>query len=163
MSSKKNSGGKLSRSETVTVRFDPKLRYMAELAARKHRRTLSSFVEWAVEQGLDRVCLNDETGITLGHMIGKLWDIDEADRLVKLALRYPELLTHDEQLIWKLIKDNGYLWNGVYKELYWAWEIKEENLIYERLREHWETFKKVAKGELSKDDLPKWQKEEHPF
>ena len=39
---RKAGGGKLSRSETVTVRLDPKLRYLAELAARIHRRTLSS-------------------------------------------------------------------------------------------------------------------------
>ena len=36
---RKSGGGKLSRSETVTVRLDPKLRYLAELAARIHRRT----------------------------------------------------------------------------------------------------------------------------
>ena len=45
---RKGGGGKLSRSETVTVRLDPKLRYLAELAARLHRRTLSSYVEWAI-------------------------------------------------------------------------------------------------------------------
>jgi hypothetical protein len=38
--SKRKGGGKLSRSETVTVRLDPKLRYLAELAALKQRRTL---------------------------------------------------------------------------------------------------------------------------
>ena len=45
---RKGGGGKLSRSETVTVRLDPRLRYLAELAARLHRRTLSSYVEWEI-------------------------------------------------------------------------------------------------------------------
>jgi hypothetical protein len=47
---RKGGGGKLSRSETVTVRLDPKLRYLAELAARLHRRTLSSYIEWAIKR-----------------------------------------------------------------------------------------------------------------
>ena len=41
----KGGGAKLSRSETVTVRLDPKLRYLAELGARSQRRTVSSFIE----------------------------------------------------------------------------------------------------------------------
>jgi hypothetical protein len=52
---KRARGGKLGRSATVTVRLDPKTRYLAELMARKQRRTLSSFVEWAVEQTLGQV------------------------------------------------------------------------------------------------------------
>ena len=47
---RKGGGSKLSRSEIIQVRLDPKLRFTAELAARKHRRTLSSFVEWAVSE-----------------------------------------------------------------------------------------------------------------
>ena len=42
-SKRKGGGGKLARSETVTVRLDPKLRYLAELAARIQRRSVSSF------------------------------------------------------------------------------------------------------------------------
>ena len=53
-------GGKLNRSETVTIRLDPKLRYLTELAARKHRRTVSSFIEWAIESMLDKVVLREE-------------------------------------------------------------------------------------------------------
>ena len=50
---RRGGGGKLARSETVTVRLAPKLRYLAELAARKQRRTLSSFIEWAIEETLE--------------------------------------------------------------------------------------------------------------
>lgn len=43
---------KLNRSETVTVRFDPRLNYLCELAGRAQRRTKSSFIEWAVQQAI---------------------------------------------------------------------------------------------------------------
>lgn len=57
MVKRKRDEGTLKRSETVTVRFDPHLKYLAELAARKHRRPLSSFVEWCVEQAVSSVVI----------------------------------------------------------------------------------------------------------
>src|ERR1700746_2572776 len=87
-------GSKLQRSETVTLRLDPKLRYLTELAARKQRRTVSSFIEWAIEQALSDVELDDKRHLTVAHETGQLWDPDEADRLVKLGLLYPDLLTY---------------------------------------------------------------------
>ena len=72
---KKGGGGKLSRSETVTVRLDPKLRFAAELAARKHRRTLSSFIEWAVEESVKNVYL-DGVKATAYSAIDLAWDVD---------------------------------------------------------------------------------------
>jgi hypothetical protein len=50
-------GGKLSRSETVTVRLDPKLNYLCDLAARGQRRTKSSFIEWAIDNALKYVTI----------------------------------------------------------------------------------------------------------
>ena len=60
--SKGKGGGKLTRSEVVTVRMDSQLHYLAELAARKHRRTLSSFIEWAVQQSFKTVELYHGNG-----------------------------------------------------------------------------------------------------
>src|SRR5919201_1551935 len=91
-------GSKLNRSETVTNRLDPKLRYLTELAARTQRRTVSSFIEWAIERALDHIPLrehrsgSDAREVTLGEEAEKLWDVDEADRLARLGLYYPELL-----------------------------------------------------------------------
>ncbi len=47
-------GGKLNKSESVQVRFDPILKMAAELAAAKERRTLSSFTEMAVEDAVKK-------------------------------------------------------------------------------------------------------------
>src|SRR5262245_58826321 len=152
-------GGKLNRSETVTIRLDPKLRYLTELAARKQRRTVSSFIEWAIESALDKIVLREAydqfSGGTLEKSLGDeseaLWDTDEPDRLAKLGIHYPELLTHDEQVLWKLIRENGFLWKGRYdKAGKWQWELETDSLIFPRLREHWDEFKQVASGEADK-------------
>jgi hypothetical protein len=163
--SKRRGGGKLSRTETVTVRLDPKLRHLAELAARKQRRTLSSFVEWAIEEILKTIHLSEDEGENLASMAATLWDVDEPDRFAKLALLYPDMLTHDEQVLWKLIKENGYLWRGKRdQEGEWTWSVRGEKLIIERLREYWEAFKRVAYEGGNKAQLPTWVKEEQiPF
>ena len=140
---RKAGGGKLSRSETVTVRLDPKLRYLAELAALKQRRTLSSFIEWAIEDSLSRVYLqeggyNNDPGTSVADAANSLWDVDDADRFAKLALSYPDLLTHEEQKRWKLIRENGYLWRGNNRKNdgKWTWRVEEDSLCFDRLREH---------------------------
>ena len=163
---RKGGGGKLARTETVTVRLDPKLRYLTELAARKHSRTVSSYIEWRLKASLDTEDVrpvNTPAHVAAPETIGTeaeyLWDVDDADRFAKLALRYPHLLTHEEQVRWKLIRDNGYLWRGSYRSgprKEWDWNREEGSLNFERLREHWATFCSVADTGSGHDKLPSW-------
>ena len=161
---RKGGGGKLSRSETVTVRLDPKLRYLAELAARLHRRTLSSYVEWAIEASLDNNVLKPDfngRGASIMDDAEYLWDVDEADRFAKLALRYPRLLSHEEQVRWKLIRECGYLWRGKYgpsPAQEWRWQVVEDSFCFDRLRDKWELFCAVANGDKPASELPTWAK-----
>src|SRR5262245_13096901 len=83
---RRKGGGKLARSEVVTVRLDPKLRYLAELSARKQRRALSSFIEWAIEDALKRITLSSNPGdageISVEREGLRLWSVDSAERFV---------------------------------------------------------------------------------
>jgi len=47
---KGNGGGKLERSEVVTVRLTKETKRLAELEAFKDRRTLSNWIECAIEK-----------------------------------------------------------------------------------------------------------------
>lgn len=96
------------RTEVFAMRLDPKLKYLAEIAARKQRRSLANFVEWALDQALASVKLVepndfDEQGRSVLDEAGKLWDLEPADRLINLAENYPDLLTYEEQILWKAI------------------------------------------------------------
>jgi hypothetical protein len=87
--------------------------------------------------------------------------VDEPDRFAKLALNYPDLLDHEEQRIWKLVRECGYLWRGSYSrgpEKEWSWNISESSLIWERLRNHWETFRQIARGTQPMSAVPTWPK-----
>lgn len=154
---------RLPRTQTVSVRLDPKLRYLSEVAARRQRRTISSFIEWALETTLNTFYLVDTKGSSnsIGQMASKLWDVEPSDRFAKLALHYPDLLNHHEEIVWKLIQENGYFWGGGYSAVSreFKWDSTDESkLIFDRLREYWETVNQVARGEVPKSKLPTWQK-----
>jgi hypothetical protein len=156
-------GSKLNRTETVTMRLDPRLRYLTELAARKQRRTVSSFIEWAIEQALSHVTLDEDKDVKVIAASTRLWDPDEADRFAKLALSYPQLLTYEEQVLWKLIQECKGLWRRVPPSVTSPVETIMRHLAsmeaprvldYPQLRAHWEALKQVAAGEADKNILP---------
>ena len=158
---KKGGGGSLTRSQVVAVRLDPKLHYLTGLAALKHRRTLSSYIEWAVQESLKSIYLDDHDHSRALYDEGdSLWDVDAPDRFAMLAFRYPELLTHTEQIKWKLIRENGYLWKGRTKDGLWTWQVGEDSLAIERLREYWEKFCEVSEGDADASVLPRWNVKE---
>ncbi len=163
VATKDGRGGR--KSEVITIRLDPRLKYLAELPARRQRRPLSSYVEWAIEQSLGQVRPSYDNSeadrqTSIADVASSLWDVDEADRFAKLALRYPDLLTHEEQVVWKLIGECGYLWRGRYegKDENWRWNVREENLIWDRLRATWPSFQAVARGGKPTTFLPDWQR-----
>jgi hypothetical protein len=156
-------GGKSNkrRSETVSVRLDPKLRYLAELASRKQRRTLSSFIEWAIDESLKSIVIgvseeNPEgppRTDSIADVANVLWDVEPADRFAKLAYRYPYMLDHIEELIWKLVFENEWFWKGIYTDSNGRPSRIEQNLDFERLRRMWNMLNKVARGEVPKSAL----------
>ena len=157
---KKGAGGSLTRSQVVTVRLDPKLKFAAELAARKQRRTISSFIEWAVEKAVRDVEVLNNADIkgTVWQAMMLVWDVEEADRLVKLALNFPELLTFDEERLWKIICEHAYFWycdwnNGG------DWKLLEDYMRINNVRSQWETLNKIISNEANISDIPEGEKE----
>jgi hypothetical protein len=128
-------GAKTSRSETVSVRLEPKTAYLAELAARYQQRTLSSFIEWCVRQTLKGSNMSDEPSYNHDLPLEQplwcegLWDVDEADRFFLLASAHPDWLTNDEQCLWKLISETAFLWS------------KDRKISRKILREHWDKLR----------------------
>ncbi len=167
MAEKKKGGGKLTRTEIVTVRFDPRTRFAVELAARCQRRTVSNYIESVVEESIRRVVIregDDTKKVSLKDVVDRTWDVDEPDRFAKLALNHPELLTYDGEVLWKLIRENEAVWDpGEYDPDAPELGPSEATLNFIRLREHWGVFKQVAAGELPPDNLPKLERTPDPF
>lgn len=117
-------GGKLGRTEIVQVRFDPQLRFGAELAARAESRTLSSYIQSAVSKNLQAIQIdlfvNDSffagrsasNPVMLTELVRKLWDSDEVMRFINLAQQAPLLLSPDERMRWDFIKKERSYWRN---------------------------------------------------
>jgi len=114
---KKSKAGTTAKSDVITVRLSPKLKYGLDLLARKQHRPLSSVVTWAIEQAINDpesgLYKNMSKGLTVAkpkQMLEVLWDIDPADRLVKRAIHWPEIMTYEDELVVKEAKEGGWGW-----------------------------------------------------
>lgn len=88
-------------SAAISVRLEPRLRYLLLIALRIKRQTLCRFITELINQ--------DMPSIIDKEMTAKLWDIDPTQRFIKLAIYAPELLTYEEQVQWAAIKKaNGF-------------------------------------------------------
>lgn len=174
---KRKSKAGAPRTEVFAMRLDPKLKYLAEIAARKQRRSLANFIEWAIEQALSKAMLV-ETGDFNGQYdrsvleeAGKLWDLEPSDRFLKLAENYPDLLTYEEQLIWKAIHEIT-AWES-YKDKdgktqsisydFIAGEGKNKSPDPFAVRECWQALVAYAEGQATVQDVKDALKETMPF
>lgn len=103
----KKRGSKLNKSETVQVRFDPKLKMVAELLAAKERRSLSSMIEWAVERIAREIPVatskSDGSPLTAWQVVDECWDSEHYKRIKNLGDAYPGLLTYEERRLYELM------------------------------------------------------------
>lgn len=156
----KGAGSKLGRTETVSIRLDPRLNYLCELAARSQRRTKSSFIEATLAEQIQTQVINKWRNAdsfepdTFGERADILWHVRESQRLVSLGIIAPELLTFEEQHIWSVIEENGYFWLGRWEKQKWKYNVDLEKIIRERVDEYWEDILAVAAGEKDLNVLP---------
>jgi hypothetical protein len=135
------------RSDALTMRFDPKLKYFASLAARSERRTVSSFIEQAVEERLNKLTFyecNKQT--TMAELERELWAPCEADRFVKLADRLPFLLTYEEEMLWELIQNDQKFWLTASSD-----GVSQLTFNFKVHREHWDRLKSEASEKAAKE------------
>jgi len=148
---KSGAGGKLKRSESVTVRLSGRTKYGAELAGMKKRRTVSSYVETVIEKSFKntRIEVFDVDGkerseIAIDELLHTLWDIDESKRFILRAFHCPWLLNEEEEILFNKIKENGAFWEGSIKPtsdnkgVDWKWTTSLGCVNFESLRDHWE-------------------------
>lgn len=102
MATERKKGAKgVARSELVAVRFDPKTKYLLDLAARVQRRSMANFIEWLVEESFKSISLyanpNEAVALTIADEAPMLWASLESERVLVLGMLHPQLLTFEEQ------------------------------------------------------------------
>lgn len=142
------------RKESTTFRLDPEFKYTAEVGARILRKNLTNYIEWAIEESFKNVKFED--GLSLSDQMNNLWDIDEADRFVKLAYTYPTLLNYDEQRLLKIINENFIVFkkhndnfvasNPEQEAAFKANLPMLEFIDFKKVRDHWEHLNNFVFG-----------------
>lgn len=102
-----------STSVSVSMRLEPKTKYLIDLLAREQKRTITGVIEWALERAAEQERFDASEGYggpSFRDMLDVLWSTDEAMRLIALAFNKPALLDYDEMRIWETIKASPDLW-----------------------------------------------------
>lgn len=103
-----------TRTETLGLRLDPRLKFALELAARDQHRSISGTVEWCVE----RVLRETEVDVALpGHwtfydLTHSVWDVDPNRMLANLCAMAPRLATYEESQKYRIMQMTEHLWNN---------------------------------------------------
>lgn len=121
------------KEKLITIRLTPKMRYTVELLARIQRRnSISAVIEFALEK-----LLHDKaTGLidaNAAYLPDLIWDEDETSCFVKMCLHRPDLLSYDEELIWRVIEAG----KGYWKEF----RVPD----YDKIKAEWEKINLKAK------------------
>lgn len=117
------------KTETLTLRLDPKVKMMIELISRIRRQSITGVVEAAIEEiafDLDAPYFDDEKmhNHSLGAIFSEVWSADESERFINMCYRLPSLLTYEEQRIWETIKSSRCFWESRITTLPTDWEVE---------------------------------------
>lgn len=103
------------KSELLSVRLTPRVRYGLDLVARLHRETVPEVVARAVaelftsEHGGLFVHVGDDDKFPT-NLLKLVWADLPSDRLINLALRYPSVMTLAERDLWQRICNTPKYW-----------------------------------------------------
>lgn len=182
---KKGAGGKLQRSEVVQTRMSPRLRFLAEIMARHQHRSLSSLIEQLIDQAAENYIIpiavmekpplphtlfpeRHYQTMPLPSVAGQLWSLEPSQRFAALAFFLPDLLTHEEERLWFVLKKIRFFWlhfevklttregkhvNSALRPIY-----DFRGLVHDRLKEAWPALEAFLQGQqtLEKAIAP-WQ------
>ena len=87
--------GSRNKSEVITIRINPKLKFGLELMARLHNRSVAQTVEMAIQRVLEDPFDGVQNLRDVRYdqdIIDKLWSPHRGERLLKMVLEHPELL-----------------------------------------------------------------------
>lgn len=90
------------KSEVITLRVSPKVKFGLDIRARLNSRTLAQTAELAIQRmlGLAPSAVDAATEALEREIIEKLWSPHRGARFVNLVRHHPELMTYEEESRW---------------------------------------------------------------
>ena len=124
------------RTEQLTLRMDPRTKYLGQLAAMQNRITLASLIDRGLLRAIDEtaICEGNEA-VQLSAVAPQIWAEHEADRLVKLADRFEFLLSTQQRTVWEHIQGTQKYWRFPLKD--GSYNVSESTFYFQALRDDW--------------------------
>lgn len=99
------------KTESITMRLSPKLKFGLELLARQRQQPVSVIATELFEAAIrEQLTWQSPISVQPGgrpiSLLDHVWDPLEPDRLLKLAEAAPQLLSDDERLLQKVIQES---------------------------------------------------------
>jgi len=149
---KPNQGAR--KTETLTLRLDPKVKFMIELVSRIRRQSITGVIEAAIEEiagdlGAPFHYKGETNNWDLSSAVAEVWSTDESERFINFCYHLPNLLTFEEQRIWETIKASPFFLANDATAMETFWEVERIGHLdrgsisqfWENLLEHVEEHK----------------------
>lgn len=102
------------KTEALSIRIEPRMRYGLEILSRLQRRAVTGVVEWSIAQAFQNEIARDLQGndVAFETALNRLWSPNEPERLLALRFYYPSLLTYEEERLVKVLTTTEVLWSA---------------------------------------------------
>jgi hypothetical protein len=130
------------KTETLTLRLDPKVKLMIELISRIRRQSITGVVEAAIEEiafDLDAPSVSggEAHPMSLLSAVSEIWSTDESERFIQLCHYLPSLITYEEQRLWETIKASKFFLTPGTGDNAQYWEVPGVGRIDRQNLRHW--------------------------
>ncbi|MBS1057178.1 hypothetical protein [Gluconobacter kondonii] len=95
---------KAGKSESLTIRLDPKMRFALEFVARLNGQTITKVIERAVTEAADRTKVDDGRNSYDAANWRTYWDVSEGVRAIKLAMDENTHPTFEEEEMLEFVR-----------------------------------------------------------
>ena len=102
-----------AKTQAVSVRVDPVVKYALDLMSRAQRRSVSSVIEWAIVEASKKTSPGELFDMEIDSVKGladKTYSPNELERIVRLGMLAPDLLDFDERRIWTVMELTPEFW-----------------------------------------------------
>lgn len=139
---KPNQGAR--KTEALTLRLDPKVRFLIDLIARQKRQSITGVIESAIELYATNYSVKAELWDedlqedsvkhqSLYKICNEVYSTDDSFRFMMLCWVCPQLLSYEEQRLSETIYASDLFWDE-----YPHSSAKKNDIDTDLLREHWE-------------------------
>ncbi len=104
------------KTDALTLRLDPRVKFLIELLSRVGHQSITGVIESAVSRlAHDRRVVMASSELSLAYASERIWSPVESDRVVNMAMFTPSLLNHEEGCIRSVLEGASHIFFTTYE------------------------------------------------